>query len=105
MSGRNEYPIPSNAVSSPLGDEYQGWVIAHFTGVEPEAVAVNEYPLYFDYLTRLAWWGKGMPRPPPESRDDLAHDPKAEVLLKALHFAPLAEKHDAKLAASARDWL
>jgi hypothetical protein len=103
MAGRGGYPIPSDTLSYVFEKQYEAWVVDHFAKLEPEAVAAAEVSLYFDYLTRLAWWGRGAPRG--RSSDDLANDPQANVLLKVLRFAPLAAKRDAALGAKCRDWL
>jgi hypothetical protein len=102
MGGRGGYPIPSDAASYVFEQQYEAWVVGHFQGVEPAAVAAAEYPLYFDYLTRLAWWGRGAPR---RASDDVANDPKATVVLKMIAFAPLVSRRDAALGTKARDWL
>jgi hypothetical protein len=112
IGGRSSYPIPSDSFGYVFEKQYEAWVIAHFQGVEPEAVPAAEHALYYDYLTRLAWWGKGAPRTS-RSSDDL-DDGKGEVLLKMIRFAPMLAKGDAaatadrkglKPGAAAREWL
>ncbi len=103
MAGRGGTPIPSDAVSYIWEKQYEAWVVGHFQGVQPGAVAAAEYPLYFDYLTRLAWWGRGAPKG--RSSDDVANDPKGDVILMMIAFAPLVSKKDAALGAKSRDWL
>jgi hypothetical protein len=114
IGGRSSYPIPSDTFGYIFEKQYEAWVIGHFQGVEPEAVAAAEYPLYYDYLTRLAWWGKGEPGARTGKKDDdLSDDPKAGVLMKMIRFASLAtkagtiatDKKGAKLGTVARDWL
>jgi hypothetical protein len=104
MAGRGEAPIPSDIFSYVFENQYEAWVVGHFQNVAPEAVAAAEYPLYFDYLSRLAWWGRGAAKPK-SSSDEVANDPKADVILKMLGFAPLAAKRDPAMGAKIQEWL
>jgi hypothetical protein len=102
MAGRGEAPIPSDIFSYVLENQYEAWIVGHFGSATPESVAAAEHPLYFDYLSRLAWWGRGAPK---RSSDDVANDPKADVILKMLALLPLAARRDAATAAKIREWL
>jgi len=104
MSGRS-YLIPSNVISFAFSKEYESWVIAHFSGADPEKVAVAEYALYLDFLENVAWQGRDLPRSRLVKGFDLADDPKYETILKMLRLVSVAARKDAKIAAAGRDWL
>ena len=105
MAGRGGDPIPSRAVSYALGKEYEAWLIAHFSGVEPEKVAAAEYALYLDFLENYAWQGRDTALAKRPRRDAFADNPSYEAVVKMVRLAGLAAHKDAKVAEAARDWL